>query len=195
MMTNERSGTCAGISAYTTSRRTIFAGLIGFVGGLAGGLAAPARAAAQSGSGVSHSAESIHQEVVFAANRKRVYDALTDAKQFEKVVQLSAAKQSMEIGNASSQISREAGGSFELFGGHITGRHIELVPAERIVQAWRAASWAPGDFSIARFVLEQQGTSTKLIFDHTGFPAGQGEHLATGWNLNYWAPLAKYLAG
>ena len=101
----------------------------------------------------------------------------------------------MEIGNASSQISREAGGSFELFGGHITGRHIELVPDERIVQAWRAASWAPGDFSIARFVLEQQGTSTKLIFDHTGFPSGQGEHLATGWNVNYWAPLAKYLAG
>jgi activator of HSP90 ATPase len=169
--------------------------LIGFVGGLAGGLAVQATAAAESDSGVSHSAESIHQEVVFAANRKRVYDALTDAKQFEKVVQLSAAKQSMEIGNASSQISREAGGSFELFGGHITGRHIELVPAERIVQAWRAASWAPGDFSIARFVLEQQGTSAKLIFDHTGFPVGQGEHLATGWNLNYWAPLAKYLAG
>jgi activator of HSP90 ATPase len=194
-MANEQSESFANVSTYTASRRTIFAGLIGLVGGLAGGLAAPARAAAQSGSVVSHSAESIHQEVVFAANRKRVYDALTDAKQFEKVVQLSAAKQSMEIGNASSQISREAGGSFELFGGHITGRHIELVPAERIVQAWRAASWAPGDFSIARFVLEQQGTSTKLIFDHTGFPAGQGEHLATGWNLNYWAPLAKYLAG
>src|SRR5207302_9727701 len=40
---------------------------------------------------VSHAAEAIHQEPVFKANRKRVYEALTDAKQFDKVIQLSAA--------------------------------------------------------------------------------------------------------
>ncbi len=42
---------------------------------------------------ISHTAEAIHQEVVFKASRKRVYEALIQAKEFDKVVQLSAAMQ------------------------------------------------------------------------------------------------------
>ena len=42
---------------------------------------------------ISHTAESIHQEPVFKASRKRVYEALTDAKQFDKVIQLSGVLQ------------------------------------------------------------------------------------------------------
>src|SRR2546423_15718166 len=61
-------------------------------------------------------------------------DALSDTKQFNNVTQLSTAMQSgMPPGAAPTQISREAGGAFSLFGGHIVGRHIELVPNERIV--------------------------------------------------------------
>ena len=45
-----------------------------------------------SGTGdISSACEVIHQEVVFKAIPKRVYEALTDAKQFNKVVLLSAA--------------------------------------------------------------------------------------------------------
>jgi activator of HSP90 ATPase len=145
--------------------------------------------------GVSRTAESIHQETVLKATPKRVYEALTVAKQFDKVAQLSAAMQSgMALGNKSTQIGREPGGPFTLFGGHIVGRHIELVPNERIVQAWRVVTWSPGVYSIAKFELTGQGSSTKLIFDHVGFPDGQGQHLAEGWKANYWEPLEKYLA-
>jgi activator of HSP90 ATPase len=152
------------------------------------------RAVAGTEEGVSRNAESIHQEPVFKAAAKRVYEALTDAKQFEKVVRLSAAMQSgMALGNAPVQISREAGGAFTLFGGHIVGRQIELVSNERIVQAWRVATWNPGVYSIARFELMEQGPSTKLVFEHVGFPEGQGQHLAEGWKGNYWEPLEKYL--
>jgi len=77
--------------------------------------------------GISHTAEAIHHEVVIKANRKRVYEALTDEGQFRKL-----------SGGMDTKISREAGGAFSLFGGVITGRHIELVPGERIVQAWRS---------------------------------------------------------
>ena len=122
-------------------------------------------------------------------------DALSDTKQFNNVTQLSAAMQSgMPPGAAPTQISREAGGAFALFGGHIVGRHIELVPNERIVQAWRVATWDPGVYSIAKFALVEQGSGTKLVFDHGGFPKGQGEHLAAGWKANYWEPLEKFLA-
>jgi len=129
---------------------------------------------------------------LFHGVRKK--EALTDARQFEKVVRLSAATQSMSLGNRPIEISKQVGGAFTLFGGHILGRQIELIPNERIVQAWRVADWNPGVYSIAKFELMEQGSGAKIIFDHTGFPEGQARHLAAGWTANYWEPLQKYLA-
>ena len=143
---------------------------------------------------LSHTAEAIHQEPIFKATRQRVYEALTDAQQFSKVTQIIAAKEpSIPLEKSPTQISREAGGTFVLFGAIIVGRHIELVPNQRIVQAWRVAYWDPGVYSIARFELAEQGAGTKIIFDHTGFPKGTGEHLAAGWKAHYWEPLEKLL--
>lgn len=138
---------------------------------------------------ISRTAESIHQEVVFQAIRKRVYEALTDAKQFTKITSFSPVMKA-----APAEISREVGGAFTCFGGHIIGRQVELVPNERIVQAWRVVTWAPGVYSIARFELKEHGSETRLVFDHAAFPDGKAEHLAAGWKENYWEPLHKYLA-
>src|SRR5579863_6820527 len=173
------------------TRRQAMAGVAAAFGGLALD-ATEAWAAAEEE--VSRTAESIHQETIFKASRKRVYEALTGTQQFDKVIQLSGVMQSMPPGGKPTQISREVGGAFTLFGGYITGRHVELVPSERIVQAWRAGSWAPGVYSIARFELVEQGSGTQIVFDHTGFPKGLGEHLAAGWKAHYWEPLAKLLA-
>lgn len=138
---------------------------------------------------ISRTAEAIHQEVVFPASRKRVYEALTDPKQFTKVTSFSPV-----MNAPPAEISGEVGGAFTCFGGHIVGRHVELVPNERIVQAWRVVTWDPGVYSIAKFELKGQGSETRVIFDHTGFPNGKAEHLADGWKANYWEPLRKYLA-
>ena len=146
---------------------------------------------------ISRTAESIHQEPVFKASRKRVYEALTDTKRFDKVVELSGVMKAGMLppgANKPTEISREVGGAFTLFGGYITGRHIELVPNERIVQAWRAGSWAPGTYSIAKFELVEQGSGTKIVFDHAGFPKGAAEHLAAGWKAHYWEPIEKLLS-
>lgn len=136
--------------------------------------------------GISHTCESIHQEVVFKATRKRVYEALTQEKQFRQVTDFV-------MKGASAEISPDVGGAFVIFGGMILGRHIELVPHERIVQAWREKDWDPGLYSIVRFQLNEQGAETKLVFDHTGFPVGAASHLAPGWWSHYWEPLQKYL--
>jgi len=179
--------------AGLTTRRQIISGGAVALGSLAIGSCRAWAAVVEEG--ITHTEDAIHQEPMFKASRKRVYEALTDANQFGKVVQLSAAMQSggMKTGAASVTISREAGGAFSAFGGYVTGRQIELVPNERIVQVWRAGSWDPGSYSIAKFVLVEQGAETKIKFDHTGFPKGQAEHLAEGWRINYWEPLAKYL--
>ena len=145
--------------------------------------------AAQAGTdAVSHSAESIHQEVRIASTARRVYEALTDAAQFTKVTTFSS------VPNAPpARIGRVAGEEFALFGGHIVGRHIELVPYQRIVQAWRVVDWDAGVYSIAKFSLRDDAGQTVIVFDHTGFPNGQAEHLADGWRTNYWEPLRKKL--
>jgi activator of HSP90 ATPase len=166
-------------------------------GGLAvaGAIMRPARADEQSDSGISHSAESIHQEPLFPASRKRVYEALTNPGQFDHVTRLSAVMQSSSMASMKTptQISQHAGGPFALFGGYIVGRHIELVPDELIVQAWRTGAWDRGVYSIVRFQIEEQGTGAKIRFDHAGFPKGQADHLAAGWQANYWSPMAKFL--
>ena len=48
--------------------------------------------------------------------------------------------------------------------------------------------------AVDRFELTDRNGKTTLVFDHTGFPRGLGEHLAQGWRMNYWEPLKKYLA-
>ena len=176
--------------ANRPTRRQAIASVAIALGGLTLG---STKAWAGTEDGISRTAESIHQEPVFTASRKRVYDALTDAKQFDKIIQLSGVMQAMHLPDKPAEISREVGGTFALFGGYITGRHVELVPNERIVQAWRTDGWAPGVYSIAKFELVEQGSGTKIIFDHTGFPQGEAEVLASGWKAHYWEPLEKLL--
>lgn len=175
----------------STSRREMIIGAAAAIGGIAL-CASNAWAASEE---ISRTAESIHQEELFSASPKRLYRALTETKQFREIERMSGARKAgMALGNQPTEISAEAGGTFTIFGGHIVGRHIELVPNKRIVQAWRVVDWSPGVYSIAAFQLLEHDGGTTLVFDHTGFPPGQAEHLAEGWKANYWEPLRKLLA-
>lgn len=120
----------------------------------------------------------IHQEVSVGAAPARIYQALVDSKRFGELTGAPASGGSGE------------GEPFSVFGGHITGRHVELVPDQRIVQAWRAKTWPEGLYSIVRFELRAEGSGTKIVFDHAGFPADMKEHLAKGWQANYWDKLS-----
>jgi activator of HSP90 ATPase len=142
---------------------------------------------------ISHAADAIHQEITFSVEPKRIYDVLLDTKQFDEMTRLIPSMQTAKLGNSPTEISRELGGPFTLFRGHIIGRHVEFVPNQRIVQAWRVVDWDPGIYSIVRFELNAQGPGTRLVFDHTGFPVGLAQHLADGWKEHYWEPLQKYL--
>ena len=163
----------------------------------AGAAAIATSASARGQAEITHDNLAIHQEVIFAGAPDRIYRMLTTADEFDKVVRLSGAMNSSmkaRLGSAPTAIDPRPGGAFTLFGGYITGFSVELVPNARLVQAWRAGSWDPGNFSIAHFVLEPSGASTRIIFDHTGFPAAEAQHLASGWHTNYWQPMAKALA-
>lgn len=128
-------------------------------------------------------ARAIHQEEDYDASPEQIYETLLNAEKFKAF-----------SGGRAAQIDRVPGGTFSLFDGHIVGRNLELLPRRRIVQAWRAAAWPAGRFSIAGFELQSRGSGTKVILDHAGFPTEYAEHLAGGWHENYWVPLRKYLA-
>ena len=124
----------------------------------------------------------LHQEVELAASVARIESALLDAKQFAAFTRLAAT------------VDAHEGGAFSLFGGLIVGRNIEIVPGERIVQAWRPTHWDPGVYSVAKFAFNPSGSGTLVVLDHTGFPAGDFDHLSAGWQEHYWEPLKKFFA-
>jgi activator of HSP90 ATPase len=122
----------------------------------------------------------IHQEIDLNASPQKVYEALLDSKQFT------------EFSGRPAEINRDLGGASSLFKGHIIARNLELVPNQRIVQGWRVVTWPEGAWSIARFDLTPNGAGTHVVFDHVGFPEGLHDHLAQGWDENYWSLLKKY---
>ena len=83
----------------------------------------------------------IKQTVTFKASPHEVYEALMDSK-----------KHAAFTGGKAS-ISREVGGSIMAYDEYITGKNIELVPDQKIVQDWRAVDWPEGYYSRVTFVL------------------------------------------
>jgi activator of HSP90 ATPase len=171
--------------AGTVTRRHLIAGLAIALGSLTAGaeaLANTQQAPKEKPGAADKIRTSLHQEITFNANPQRIYEALLDSKQFSAFTRLSA------------EIEPKAGGAFTMFGGLIVGRNVELIPNQRIVQAWRPTHWDPGIYSIVKFELEGLGSETKVVLDHTGFPEGEFDSLNTGWKPRYWDPLKKFLA-
>ncbi len=169
---------------HSTTRRQAVSRL----GMLLGGFAVAARAQQQPAmqqapaTTANRSRTSIHQEIDYAAPAHRIFTILLDSQQFAACTGMSAV------------IDPSPGGVFKTFGGLVEGRTVEIVPDQRIVQAWRPADWEPGVYSIVRIVLKASGAQTRVALDHAGFQEGLYDHLYAGWNEHYWDPLRKYLA-
>ncbi len=169
------------------NRRQIIPGLVIAMGGLAAnpsllGQATQQPAPERPGTTASSRRTSLHDEIVIKASPQRIYDLLLDSKQFATLT------------GAPAEIDPKAGGTFSTFGKLIEGRNVELVPNQRIVQAWRPAAWDPGVYSIVRFELKPHNSGTLIVLDHTGFPEGDSKHLEWGWNAHYWEPMKKHFS-
>jgi activator of HSP90 ATPase len=169
------------------TRRQLITGVAVAMGGLAAGanvsgLAQQPAMPEPPSTPANQARTSLHQEINFGASPQRIYGALLDSAQFAAFTGLAA------------QIDATEGGAFTMFGGMIVGRNVELVRDQRIVQAWRPASWKPGVYSIVRFELTPAPSGTTVVLDHTGFPEGDFDGLDSGWHERYWEPLYKFLS-
>jgi len=100
----------------------------------------------------------------------------------------------MSLGNKPTEINRELGGAFALFGGYITGRQVDLVPKRANRPSLAGGKLDPGVYSIAKFDLVEQGSGTKLVFDHTGFPRGVAKNWRRAGKRTIGRPMEKLLA-
>ena len=124
----------------------------------------------------------IRRVVRFKAKPRAIYQALMNSK-----------KHSAFTG-APAKIDPKVGGRFSAWGPHLRGITVDLVKNKRIVQAWRAANWPAGQFSIATFELKRARGGTMLVFTQTGIPAKSARSINAGWKTHYWQPLKKAFA-
>jgi activator of HSP90 ATPase len=123
----------------------------------------------------------IRQSVTFKVTPHQVYEALMDSRQHAAFT------------GDEAQISQEVGGEIMAFGGYVTGKNLELIPDEKIVQTWHASDWPAGHDSQVTFLLSPVPGGTRLRFTHHGVPDQQLESVKQGWIDYYWTPLKAML--
>jgi activator of HSP90 ATPase len=94
------------------------------------------------------------------------------------------------------EISEKVGSSFKAFSGYITGKNLQLVRNQLIVQSWRGSDWDSKD-SDSAFVLsfDQKGKDVVLNMIHANVPDDKAKSLDKGWHEHYWNPWKQHLAG
>src|SRR5450756_460319 len=98
-----------------------------------------------------------------------------------------------EMTRAEASMSNEIGAEVSAWDGYITGRNLELVPGERIVQSWRTTQFTDEhEDSIITVTLEEVEDGTLLTLVHSNVPEGQTSYEQGGWQEHYFAPMKEY---
>jgi activator of HSP90 ATPase len=122
---------------------------------------------------------SIQQQATIPGTAAQVYAILADAEA------LSA------LSGMSGQAGRSAGEEFSAFDGHVTGRQIDLVTDQRLVQAWRFPVWEPGRYSIVRFTLETEDGGTAWSSTRTASRKRPTPSVVTRPGTIIWMPTGR----
>jgi activator of HSP90 ATPase len=125
--------------------------------------------------------KTIRQSVTFTASPREVYEAVMDSFKHARFT------------GSEVKMSREEGGSFEIYGGDIQGTNIQLVPDEKIVQSWRYSDWPEGHYSRVTFSLKGVAGGTRLTFTQSGVPVERYDDIRQGWHDYYWEPMKDML--
>src|SRR6267154_5947522 len=100
-----------------------------------------------------------------------------------------------EMTGGEAIMSDEVGAEVAAWDGYITGRNLELVPGERIVQSWRTTEFTEEhEDSIITVTLEEVADGTLLTLVHSKVPEGQKSYEAGGWQVHYFEPMKEYFS-
>lgn len=130
--------------------------------------------------GVRLDVQTIKLNEKFMCRSSELYDAFT------RIEMVAAFTQSSDI-----KLDPTKGGEFQLFGGNITGKFLELVPHSKISQVWRYKQWPSGHFSNVEIQLEEKGDHTELHLIQTGVPANEVETTKLNWSRYYFESIKR----
>jgi uncharacterized protein YndB with AHSA1/START domain len=98
-------------------------------------------------------------------------------------------------GGGEAVMSDEIGAEVSAWAGYITGRNLELVPAERIVQSWRTTEFDDEiEDSIVTILLQETEDGTLLTLEHSNVPDLHKSYEEGGWQSNYFEPMIAYFS-
>jgi uncharacterized protein YndB with AHSA1/START domain len=101
-----------------------------------------------------------------------------------------------EMTGGEANMSEEVGADVSAWDGYITGRNLELVAGERIVQSWRTTEFDDAyEDSIVTILLQETDDGTLLTLEHSNVPDAQRSYEEGGWQSNYFEPMIAYFAG
>ena len=112
----------------------------------------------------------IEQKYHFNAKPVEVYDAYVNPVKHAEFTGAGAA------GKA------EVGAEYTAWDGYITGKHLQLVLARKIVGEWKTSMWPEG----------YPPSRLELTMIHSEAPADQSAAYRQGWVDYYWEPMRKY---
>jgi uncharacterized protein YndB with AHSA1/START domain len=100
-----------------------------------------------------------------------------------------------EMTGSEASMSEETGAQVSAWDGYITGRNLELVPGERIVQSWRTTQFTDEhEDSQIIVTLKAVEDGTLLTLEHTNVPDAQKSYEESGWQKHYFDPMKEYFA-
>jgi activator of HSP90 ATPase len=126
--------------------------------------------------------KTIKQKVKFQASPLTIYNLMTNPKNHQAFTGRSASNDEV------------IGGRFSSYGGTIVGINVDLLPGQRIVQAWRERSFPEGIFSMATFILAPtRNGGTELTLIHRGVPKDLIPRISIEWREHYWDKIKGFL--
>jgi len=122
--------------------------------------------------------KTIKQSYKIKSPIEKVWQALVDPSLIE------------DWGGGPAKMGDQAGFEFELWGGDIYGKNIEVVPQSKLVQEWTAGEW--NQPSKVTLTLSGKGNKTTVELLHEDVPDGETLEFEDGWKTNYLGPLKEY---
>ncbi len=89
-----------------------------------------------------------------------------------------------------AEMTEEEGAEFSLFNGDITGKNIEFVKDEKIVQEWYFGEQEKQSIVTIRLTQEKMNTIVELT--HSNIPDEAFEDMKTGWDNYYFGALKDF---
>ncbi len=89
-----------------------------------------------------------------------------------------------------AEMSTEPGSEFSMWNGSISGKNIEFVPDQLIVQEWYFGDREERSIVTIKLHPHKKGTSVEM--HQTNVPDEDFDDLLQGWNESYFAPLNEF---